>query len=64
LQSLTDVTTTAFNLMGVLSSTALIYKVNFGNPTEINDYPNYLYVYLLHLVSPLFFQVTFFYSDQ
>ena len=54
-QSITDMTTTSFNFAGVLFNSVLILKMLTMGPVDVNSYPNYIYVYLLHLVSPLFF---------
>jgi hypothetical protein len=57
-QSLTDMTTTLFNFIGVAATVTLLSKMYSINPVEVNLYPNYLYVYLLHLVSPLVSMLT------
>ena len=52
-QSLTDLTTMACNIMASSTIVILLGKMYSIKATEVNIYPNYIYVYMLHLVSPL-----------
>jgi hypothetical protein len=54
-QSITDMTSTLFNFIGVTFNIFFMYKISRATAAGIDKYPNYIYVYMLHLVSPMFF---------
>jgi hypothetical protein len=57
-QSLTDLTTTACNIIASFTTFILLGKQYIIKPTDVNVYPNYIYIYLLHLVTPLLSIIT------
>jgi hypothetical protein len=54
-QSLSDFATNIFGIIMLGGVVRLVSLVNSFNPEELNIYPNYYYVYGLHLFAPVVF---------
>ena len=51
-QSLTDFTTASLSIFAFIINSVLASKINSLNVKEINQYPNYVYMYFFQLVEP------------
>ncbi len=47
--------TTVVSLLSITYNTYFLYKISSATAAGINKNPNYIFVYMLHLVSPMFF---------